>query len=89
VNSFNKEAQLPLVQVRLYKIAPEVTEISKWRIESAQVDYSDELIIDGKDIYPQVTTITLTMMMVTQIRELKEKAKQRLKAPKTAKKEWY
>jgi len=89
VNSFNKGAQLPLIQVRLYKIIPEVTTISKWRIESAQADYSDELIIDGKDIYPQVTTITLTMMMVTQIRPLKEKAKQRLDAPERAKKEWY
>ena len=86
----NKEAILPLVTVVMYEIVPKAgNELSKWRIETATVNYSDEIIIKDNLIYPQVTTIALSMVMVTRIIARGEKAKQRLKAPDKALKEWY
>jgi hypothetical protein len=85
-----QETFLPLIKVIMYKIVPKAgNETSRWRVENATVNYSDELIFDDGDIYPQVTTVTLTMVMVTRIVAKSEKAKQKLKAPDKALKEWY
>ena len=57
----------PLIQLILYEIAPAISKMSTWRMDSASVDQSDELILDLGKTYPQVTTIKMDLQMVTKI----------------------
>ena len=84
--------QAPLIQIKLYEVAPEVGKKSNWRINDANITQTDELIIDNGKIYPQVTTVALDMSMVTQIANEQGKNPKQSgykKAPLKPKKEWY
>ena len=83
----------PALKLTLYKVAPPTPAISYWAINDANVAYSNELVLYNGDVYPQVTTITLNLAMVTQVGDIlrkPNKVKQQLKIfPKYPRKEWY
>lgn len=85
----SRRALPPLIRVALYKVVPDSPNISKWRLENASSSYSEELIIDGNDIYPQVVTISLAMVMVTRIVDVDGRPKVPIDAPDKPLKEWY
>jgi hypothetical protein len=88
----------PLIKITLYKVAPAGNQISHWRMDDANVSQSEELILEGTDVYPLVTTVSMNLAMVTQIGDVLSQAqastmgvkKQAISiAPKYPLKEWY
>lgn len=82
----------PLVKIKVYEIAPAADKTCTFRMNSASVAYSDEIILDGAKAYPQVTTVTLDLAMFTQmaIPDEPDSSAQPVEfAPLFPKKEWY
>jgi hypothetical protein len=86
----------PVVRVELYEVAPYAGgEISTWRMMNANLEYSDELILQNGKVFPQVTTVTMQLAMLTMIGFGKkaggpDPVKQEFaNIPKIPLKEWY
>lgn len=80
----------PLVKVILYEICPEKPTVSTWRLDDANIIYSDEIVHQDGLSYPQLSTATLSLSMLTQIGDTQGGAKQPLSlAADFPKKEWY
>jgi hypothetical protein len=87
----------PIITIKLYEVAPPAgggpANLSTWRMNDVSIEQTDELILDNGKVYPQVTTITMNLSMVTKLapspggRAFQHKKNK--KVPLLPAKEWY
>lgn len=87
-----QKGSAPILEMKLYEIAPESGKKSAWRINSCNISHTPELIKIDDKIFPQVTTVSLDLSMITQIANKdgkNPKQKGYANVPLKPKKEWY